>query len=119
MATNYQRGYAFENKIVRFFRDLGFFVIRSAGSKGPVDVIAWNETDIYLIQAKANSISPSELRIAEEALRGVPFPVCGADDQWGCEFCVHREVWVKGNPKLGDWHLRHEVNDYASEEVSE
>lgn len=113
MTTPYRRGYAFENRGVKFFRDLGFFVIRSAGSKGPVDIIAWNAKEMYLVQMKANSITPSELRIAEKALLKVPLPPGGFRT-------IHYEVWVKGNPKLGDWFTRHTV--YAvldAREVSE
>jgi hypothetical protein len=102
MTTNYKRGYVFENKIVRFFRDLGFFVIRSAGSKGPVDVIAWDKDTMYLIQARAFKISPSELKAIGAELLKVPLPPGG----WRS---IHYEVWVKGNPKLGDWFTRHTV----------
>ena len=38
--TNYQRGRNHEYYIKQKYEDLNFFVIRSAGSKGPVDLIA-------------------------------------------------------------------------------
>lgn len=41
MATNYERGRAREYRIMARLRAEGWFCIRSAGSKGPVDIVAF------------------------------------------------------------------------------
>ena len=104
MATNYQRGYAFENKIVNFFRGKGFFAVRTAGSHTPVDVIAWDEDSFYLIQAKAGKMGKSEILAAMGALIAcvISPPLRNFDS-------LHREVWVKGDGRQGDWFTRYEA----------
>ncbi len=66
MTTPYKKGKEFENYIARKLREQGFYVARSAGSKGVFDLIAippvvnkaGKRTDrkhkIYGIQAKVN-----------------------------------------------------------------
>lgn len=39
MVGRYAKGMAFENRCQHYFDDLGYKVIRSAGSHGPVDLI--------------------------------------------------------------------------------
>ncbi len=41
MTTNYKRGYNFERRVRLFLEDLGFYVIRSAGSHGVADLVAF------------------------------------------------------------------------------
>jgi len=36
---NYNRGRNFEHRVKKFFEELGFFVVRSAGSKGAADLV--------------------------------------------------------------------------------
>lgn len=36
---NYTRGRRFEYRVKKFFEDLGFYVVRSAGSKGVADLV--------------------------------------------------------------------------------
>ena len=56
MATNYQRGAAFERQVKKELEAMGLLVVRSAGSKGPVDLIAVNEAGgVLLIQCKVSS----------------------------------------------------------------
>jgi Holliday junction resolvase len=38
--TNYSRGYAFELKVWKDLQRNGYFIVRSGGSRGPVDLIA-------------------------------------------------------------------------------
>lgn len=40
--TQYRRGADFERQLKRYLEGLGYFVIRSAGSKGPVDLVAFD-----------------------------------------------------------------------------
>ena len=38
--SQYARGANFERKVKELWEDRGYFVVRSAGSKGPVDLVA-------------------------------------------------------------------------------
>jgi len=59
--TAYQRGRAFEYLIRAKLRDLGFFVVRSAQSKGPVDLVAIRKDVTWLVQCKRDlRIGPDE-----------------------------------------------------------
>lgn len=51
--TNYSRGATFERKIKKEYEGDGWYVIRSAGSRGPVDLVAihW-QLGVELIQCK-------------------------------------------------------------------
>jgi Holliday junction resolvase len=51
---NYISGRNFEYYVKRYFESMGFFVIRSAGSHTPIDLLAVHKTysKIYLIQCK-------------------------------------------------------------------
>lgn len=66
MVTNYQRGARFENYIKTLFQENGYYVCRSAGSKGAVDLVAirryenFNHTDILFIQCKRNMRMPKK-----------------------------------------------------------
>lgn len=109
MATNYRRGSDFERKIVNFFRDLGFFAVRTPASKTPVDVIAWDDQQFYLIQAKTGYLSPKELKAAKEALRGVQAPPLRGEIA-SCPLVLCREVWIKRDARgKGFFAVRHEV----------
>jgi hypothetical protein len=50
--TRYESGAAFERTIKRAFEANGFTCIRSAGSKGKVDLIAFNSNEMFAIQCK-------------------------------------------------------------------
>lgn len=54
--TKYTKGAKFENDVIKFLQKKGMHCIRSAGSKGIVDVIAMKRycgvTFVYLIQCK-------------------------------------------------------------------
>ena len=70
MVTNYQRGYRFELRVKKFFEDLGYYVVRSAGSHGIVDLVCLKGdefkpcTRVCLVQCKYGSgkISKKEWR---------------------------------------------------------
>jgi len=86
--TNYKSGYAFELMVRDYLRARNFTVLRSAGSKGAVDLIAWNGSSCFVIQCK------KELRrngYAEDiaALKAVPI-LSG----WG------RQLWVKHKSEI-------------------
>ena len=60
--SQYSKGANFERLAQKFLEDEGAFVIRSAGSHSPVDLIAlWNEDCPWLIQCKLDgSLSAKE-----------------------------------------------------------
>ena len=66
---------------------LGFEVIRSAGSHGPVDLLASNEKEAYAIQVKyCCKAGPKD----RQALSNYKFPACAK---------LRRQIWEfeKGN----------------------
>lgn len=52
MATNYERGRALEYRAITALRANGYYAIRSAGSKGAVDVCAIKPGQVLFIQCK-------------------------------------------------------------------
>lgn len=86
MSTNYSRGADAERRAVEHLERVGYTVIRSAGSHGPVDLVAVGPTGVRLIQVKRDAggyVSPAVLETAREQLRGIP-----------CPAGVSREIWV-------------------------
>jgi len=68
MATNYERGRAFEYRVRAHLYELGaVLVIRSAGSKTKVDLTALFTDRVALVQCKRNGVLPAEER--EELIR--------------------------------------------------
>ena len=51
----YRKGRAFEQEVSRYLRRKGIWVIRSAGSKGAADLVAWYGGRRALLQCKAGS----------------------------------------------------------------
>ncbi len=61
MATNYTRGRAFEYRTKALLESLGYYVIRSAGSKGIADLVAIGDTVAAFVQCKrSGAISAKE-----------------------------------------------------------
>lgn len=87
MTTNYRRGADRERIIVKLLERDGYTAVRSAGSRGRFDVVAWHPGDdlispkLRLIQAKS---TPIDLTRAMDQLREYPVP----------EF-THVEIWNK------------------------
>ena len=63
MAGRYAKGMAFENQCQHDFEDLGYRVIRSAGSHGPIDLICGKKDEgIIVIQCRIRgNISKAEI----------------------------------------------------------
>jgi Holliday junction resolvase len=51
--TSYERGAKFERNVKKILESLGLLVVRSAGSHGPVDLVALGESKVFLLQFKA------------------------------------------------------------------
>ncbi len=56
MVTKYQTGTRLEYIARDKLKSAGFIVVRSAGSKGPLDLVAWKEDDLRFIQCKRTQI---------------------------------------------------------------
>lgn len=72
---NYQKGRNKEYKIVNSLKSKGYLAQRTAGSHSPIDVLGINVVgkEIYLIQAKPDSMSDKEknkIKKENEALNG-------------------------------------------------
>lgn len=60
----YAKGRAFEQEVSRYLREKGIWVIRSAGSKGAADLVAWYGGRRALLQCKFGSgASKNELNV--------------------------------------------------------
>lgn len=58
--TKYATGARLERLIQQELEAEGYYTVRSAGSRGAFDVIAWNDQHIRLIQSKKAGISKAE-----------------------------------------------------------
>jgi len=67
----YQKGRHYEYKTKKLWERAGYFVIRSAGSKSPVDLVAISEYAIFLIQVR---VGKSSLKKAKKELRAISAP---------------------------------------------
>lgn len=76
---NYEAGRRLEYDVRRHLVSEGYVVMRSAGSKGAIDVIAFKPDQVLFVQAKRNGVCPPAERV--ELLRvagllpGVGVPV--------------------------------------------
>mgnify|MGYP000570454909 FL=1 len=74
---SYARGAAFERKVRRLLEEDGWFVVRAAGSKGIVDLVALRERGnvlrVQLISCKLNGyVPPAEREQLLELKRRLP-----------------------------------------------
>jgi Holliday junction resolvase len=84
---NYRKGYRAERQCIQILERKGYICIRSGGSLGPVDIIAFNDEFCILVQVKSeNKICDVEKRFKAdiEALLKLKTPP---------NFC--KELWVK------------------------
>lgn len=76
--ANYVKGRAFEHRVRKIKESNGYTVVRSAGSKGAIDLIAWDQFSFELIQCKIyNANTKKPLRTDIELLKTVPTPGYG------------------------------------------
>jgi hypothetical protein len=69
-SNNYRRGYYAERRAVEELKKEGYFVVRAAGSRGPVDLVALGK-DVRLIQVKRGKGAMSE---GKKEIARVPCP---------------------------------------------
>jgi Holliday junction resolvase len=104
--TNYARGANFERTVKRDLESRGYFVIRSAGSHGVVDLMAFGpKYPTWFIQAKINGVmSPAERRgFFECAKRSEAWAVRASRPKRGAIlyerlFTHGKEQWVEVEP---------------------
>jgi len=99
----YVKGRALEYEVMKFLRGRGWNALRTAGSHGWADVIAWKrEKPTIFIQCKSFRATPSEMQSYSEKVKG--------DDNCRAYFFVDvpergkrrwqilKEKWVEINP---------------------
>ena len=84
MTTNYQRGAQTEYRACQELERVGYTTLRSAGSKGAIDIVAWNHNGVRFIQLKrTKSYYQREYEQDKEQLQELPTPPN-----------TTREIWV-------------------------
>lgn len=85
MATPYQRGRSFEYRVKKKLESLGYFVMRSAGSKGQVDLLAVKHGTSLFVQSKLRgqiSITEhNELFLLSQRFGSIPVIVMNSDSR--------------------------------------
>jgi Holliday junction resolvase len=81
---NYTKGRRLEHRARQLLEDAGFEVIRSAGSKGPVDLIGFDAISIRLISVKSAGRYVSA--VEREALQLLPRPSNASVEIWRFAF---------------------------------
>lgn len=64
ITTAYARGAAFERRVRDALEARGWWVIRSAGSHSPADLVAWGPTACWMVQAKRSGLPSLADRVA-------------------------------------------------------
>jgi Holliday junction resolvase len=59
MPTNYERGRTLEYRVIGKLREAGYFAVRSAGSKGAVDIAAIKPGQVLFVQCKLQQAAVS------------------------------------------------------------
>lgn len=74
--NHYGDGTRFENETRGFLGRAGYEVIRSAGSKGKIDLVAFRKGEILFVQCKLNGLCPPlerrKLRVLSALIEAVP-----------------------------------------------
>ena len=58
--SNYALGATFERRVKKQLEDAGYFVVRSAGSKGQLDLVAFGDGRTLFIQCKRARLTSGE-----------------------------------------------------------
>lgn len=76
---SYLKGRRLEHRARKILEDAGFSVTRSAGSKGAVDLIAFDALSFRLISVKCNDYASA---VEREALQLLPRPANASVEIW-------------------------------------
>lgn len=105
--TRVNSGIKFEYTCRDYFKALGFEVMRAAGSKGAMDLIAWKGEQVFAVQCKKEKRKKSY--VADWArLVKVPMP-----EGWTRQLWVKRgkDVFVKGDNDVEEQMTVKQIND--------
>ena len=81
--ANYASGANFERDVRKYYEAKDYYVIRSAGSKGAVDLIAFNEYGTILVQCKKQNRKKSYKEDLEKL------------DEVPCQRHWEKQLWIK------------------------
>lgn len=87
---NYLRGRAFEYRRKAFWKEKGWTVLRTAGSKGPYDLILLNEGtyEVRFLQLKRVKTPAEAKRMFEKFKEDKPSLAWSGDVRFGMEFYI-------------------------------
>ena len=96
MGTPYQAGRRAEYAAIRELKTQGYQAVRTAGSHGPFDVVAWTPNELLFVQVKKTSYPPAFANILKSA----------ADELSAAGFPTHVargvEIWIRC---IGSWYV--------------
>jgi len=79
----YATGYRIERRAVKMLEDLGYIVVRSAGSHGPFDLVAISPDDIRLVQIKVMPFNANRTFFKQRlALKRIAVPLVCRKEFW-------------------------------------
>lgn len=79
---NYLAGRRFEYKVAKEYRDLGWTVLRTAGSKGPFDLVAVSQDGaVTFIQCKVTKDEATAKRLTKAFRENPPLPLTNTYSQ--------------------------------------
>ena len=99
MATNYERGRAFEYARKKHYEDNGYLVVRSAGSHSPFDLVAFHAWQVPIaIQCKRTKTEGQAKDLKIKFMQNPPISkACG---------CHQRiEIYVKDTREIVSWTI--------------
>lgn len=82
MATKYESGRASEYKVQKELEAQGYCTTRAAGSKGKIDVIAWNDQHTRFIQVKTFLTRVGNYKADITAIEAITFPPHSTAELW-------------------------------------
>jgi Holliday junction resolvase len=102
--SHYARGTAFERTVRTALRDDGYEVIRSAGSKTKIDLVAIKRGELLFVQCKINGLCPPAERARLRDLAGMAgaLPVVAYSHKEGRAAAVVRYRLLTGDGP-GHW----------------
>ena len=112
--ANYRRGADLERAAKKYLEDNGYYVIKSAGSKGVADLVGIKPGETLYVQCKTDGyLLPDErVRFRQAALKSGAVPVVA---RWVKEGRAAREIGFRELTSMGpagnrDWTPDHGMN---------
>lgn len=96
MTTAYRRGRRVEYLLKNELEEKGWSVIRSAGSRGTADLIAWRARQVRFIQVKRCRSVPALKRAIKDAIVKFEEAVCWWGMEISFQICLrYKGEWIK------------------------